>query len=388
MGFSFYGQTGLGFSYFSENTPRPGRNGEGCALQSGAGCVTFDRNSFLFNALAGARSRGYDSLFFMAHYKYAFFWDVDAKKAQSPSGFLKSPRDPQSPLPTRGLLRVHEFFGDARYLAGSTRFGLQLQYAIGRTNSSMFAQEGELKGTSFTSEAFVPYVIVVGGRIYRARLYAPFYTVVNHEDRKLTYTTFDFKSVGRGPVFSMGLSNLFYVPPAESIASLDLTYLDYKFHNVSNDRTRIGGSAVWTWTPRYFFGGSLAPKFAYYRDAYYLPTAVIPGWDPKAGGNVNKAQQRKRVDNILTYGGLVGIEVETLLAGAGLMDPVVQTRHRVSMEAMMENRSSTLPDYPSRVLSVVMRYLWTFPSTGEAGRFLRNTERNPLNGTFEGDGGF
>lgn len=389
-GIGFFGQVGTGFSYLRETFFRPGSGGKDCSISSGTGrnCLNPELNTLLFNALFGIRTRNSSDFFLMAYYRYNIFWDVVGVNAASFGNWFKSPRDPKSPLPTRGFLRVHEVLTDMRYIAGDTfRYGLQLQLSIGRVNTSLFSQQFETVRTSFMSEAAVPYVIFVGGRYYRARFYVPINTVVNHEDEELTFTTFDLNKKGRGVVFSAGLTNMFYIPQAHSLASFDLSYMDYKFNKVSFDRTRWGGAAAWNWTPDYFYGGTLSPKFAYFRENYYLPTAVIPGFDPDARSpNLNPAEKKYRNDNILRFGGEAALDVDTGLAAAGLIRPKA-SQHRLSFEAGYQSRSSTLTDYTSRSLFFVLRYLWTSPSTAEVGRFLRTTQRNPLEASFEGDGG-
>jgi hypothetical protein len=388
----FFGQTGVGFSYLRETFFKPGFGGKNCSISSGTGknCLNPEQNTLLFNALFGLRTRNSSDFFLMAYYRYNIFWDIVGTNAASFGNWFKSPRDAQSPLPTRGFLRVHEIFTDARYLASDAfRFGLQIQLSLGRVNTRLFSQQFETVRTSFTSEAAIPYVIYVASRYYRARFYMPINTVVNHEDEELTFTTFDTNKKGRGFVLSAGLSNMFYVPSAESIATLDLSYMDYKFYKVSFDRTRLGGTAAWNWTPRYFYGGTLSPKLAYFKESYYLPTAVIPGYDPEDSNpepNRTPAVRTYRKDSILRFGGQMGLDVDTALAAAGLARPG-PSQHRLSFEMGYESRTSTVSDFTARALFMLFRYVWTSPSTAEVGRYLRTSERNPLDASFEGDGG-
>ena len=311
----------------------------------------------------------------LAYYKFSLFWDIDNAHTGSIGNWFQSPRNATSPLPTRGLLQVHEVFSDSRYLSGAFRFGLQLQMSLGRSNIQSFAQTGETAATSYTSEAAVPYVIYVMNRGYRARLYVPVYTVVSHEDENLTYTTFSLSPKGRGRAFSVGLSNQFYVPTADLLVNWDLSYLDYKFRSVTNDRTRIGTSVAATYAPAYARGGFVTPKVGYFTDRYYLPTVIVEDFSlrPNSPKSVAQPLQVKRVDQGLNYGLTAGIDFFG--------------QHRLQGEASFTYVKSNLPDWPLNGTLFLMRYLWTFPSTGEVGRFLRYTERNPLNGTFEGDGG-
>jgi hypothetical protein len=387
--FGYFGGVGTGFSYFKETTPKPDSGNPDQAVcnlptfespfSQVKGCVQQERNTLLFDAMAGARTRNSDEIFFMAYYKYSLFWDVDSKRAGNFGNWFQSPSSTTSPLPTRGLFRIHEGFADVRYLWDPVRFGMQAQLALGRINSALFSQKGENAESTYSSEAFIPYALYTLNRYYRARFYLPIYTVVNKENKDLTYTTFSLNDKGRGAVGSAGLTQSFFWPQASMVFAWDLSYMDYKFRAVTNDRTRISTQLESTWTSeRYSFFSlfpsqySLSGTLGYLSEQYYVPTVVIPSFrtDPET---TEPAAQLKRVDSRLKYG---------LEASADL-----NLSHRVSYELTFESSNSNVREWSSRNFLMLVRYRWMLPSLAEVGRYLRNTDRNPINGTFEGDGG-
>ena len=371
----FLGQVSSGYSLSQLVFPKPDPSLDApkCDVSAGGkGCATQQPNTLLFSTIAGFRSKNVEKFFFISYYKYSLFWDLELSKASGPGDFFQSPKSKKSPMPTRGLLRVHEWITDVRYLHEHFRIGSQFQLALGRQNSSLFAQEGEESRNYFASEMFLPYVIFLYQNLWRTRLYFPIYTVVNYDDSTYTSTTMSLSAKGRGFVYSGGLNNSFFLPPAWLVTGLDMSFIDYKYRAVGNDKVRYGVGSRFNFAPPFFYGGWLEPRFSFYREKFYVPTASIPGY-PENETTIEKAVAINRTDDTMRAGARFGYD----FLGS----------HRIDSEVFIESKKSNVFTYSSERKGFTVNYRWVFPSLGQVMRFVKNTERDPANGVFEGEGG-
>jgi hypothetical protein len=90
-------------------------------------------------------------------------------------------------------------------------------------------------------------------------------------------------------------------------------------------------------------------------------------------GVTGEAVQVKRKDTVISYG---------IQTGFGFYQS-----HKIVFDMGWENRESTVPASRSSGFNLVLKYAYTFPSSADGAKFLRNTERNPLSGGFDGEGG-
>jgi hypothetical protein len=372
---SFLGQVSLGYSLGQLVFPQPGRDSKTpkCDLSAGSkGCRTQQPNTILFSGLAGFRSRNVSQFFFVSYYKYSLFWDVESNKNTNFSDYFQSPKSTTSPLPTRGLLRVHEWNSDVRYLHERFRIGAQFQLALGRQNSAIFAQEGEEARNYFSSELFLPYLILMYENIWRTRIYFPFYTIVNYDDPSYTSTTMSLSQKGRGYVASAGINNSFFFPAIWLTSGLDFSYIDSKYKAVSNDRSRYGAATRFNYTPPIFYGAWIEPRFSFYRERFYVPTAMIPGYEDD-DQTTNGAIAINRQDDIYKFTGKLGYDF--------------WGSHRIEFEYSLERRNSNIYTYSSQKMNIILNYRWVFPALNQVIRYVKNTDRDPSNGVFEGEGG-
>ncbi len=326
--------------------------------------ISDQKHKMLFGGVIGWGPIRANDLFFNVHYTYKQDWKTDQGQfTQFQNQWFQSPSAETFLFRTQDLLRSHELASDLRYIHRYFQAGVFSRFSLARVGSQLLGAEFEEARTVVKSENFVPYFSFRYGRYYRGQISAPFRTEINEDEKRLSNATYSLDSRGRGFLMSADMNNGFFIPSINSLIFLDLSYNQFKYASIQNDRRQIGIATSIDfpviWRVR------AAPKFLYQTNDFIADRVRIEGFK-KTGSEGESTESPTLI-----------ARNDTVLGASGSLYADITKTQRLSVSFSINSTTSTIPEFNilQEIYSLTYSYAWPRTSLVQkrVQRFQENT---------------
>jgi hypothetical protein len=346
--YKYYFQTGIEAGFEDTNKCEP--SVPKCKVE-----VPESRHLLNFDALIGWGPLVSEWIYFTPYYRYSHNWATDYFQEEL---FFKrwfsTFKTEDFIVPTRQMLRNHEFAFDLRGLYGGKndewyfQAGLFTKLIWSRLGSKLWGENFEESETIYKTENFVPYVIFKQPKKYRITFYIPFKTELNKDDPRLSLKTYNLTIKGRGFSVSPHLIGEGLIPKINWIGFSELSLTEFKVASIQNDKRRIKFS-IGARIPLPF-GLKIIPQVGILHDTFLVPRIRIDNFSKDENADVNEpASQPKRKDTTLDIATSVVYNHKK--------------RHKFYFDFQYLKLTSSLVEFDASKLEIIVGYKYSLPTS-------------------------